>query len=96
MMNNFDFIKNSVYLEDIKTITNTDSIDWDRFNNKTVLITGGTGMLASYMVYTLIYLNENKPNYKINIILTVRNKNKCEEKFGNYIKKIIFIFTKVI
>ena len=40
-MNNFDFIKNTVYLEDVKTITNTESIDWNRFNNKTVLITGG-------------------------------------------------------
>lgn len=86
----FDFIKNTVFLEDMKSIVNTNSIDWDQFNNKTVLITGGTGMLASYMVYTLIYLNENKPNYNVNLILTVRNHKKCEEKFGCYINKNYF------
>ena len=86
----FDFIKNTVFFEDMKSIVNTNTIDWEQFNNKRVLITGGTGMLASYMVYTLIYLNENKPNYKVNLILTVRNYKKCEEKFGKYINKDYF------
>ena len=44
--------------EDIQYILNSD-VDFQRFENSTVLITGANGMLASYIVMTLLYLNKN-------------------------------------
>ncbi len=49
--------------------------------NSTVLITGANGMLATYLVYTLLYLNDTtKCNTKV--VALVRNGKRAEERFG--------------
>ncbi|MDQ0205057.1 NAD-dependent epimerase/dehydratase family protein [Pectinatus haikarae] len=65
------------------------NIDWSNFNNQTVLITGATGMLASYIVYFFIYLNEIH-NANIDILALVRNQAKCHQRFGSYAAKKYF------
>lgn len=65
------------------------NIDWTVLRQKTILITGATGMLASYLVYFLIYLNEVY-NADIRIMVLVRDLEKCERIFGGYIKKDYF------
>lgn len=57
-------------------------IPWDKLQNKTVLITGAYGMLASYMVFMLMYLNEKKGMH-INIIAIARSLNKVIKRFGD-------------
>lgn len=57
-------------------------IPWEFMENKTILITGAYGMLASYMVYMLMYLNEKKGMH-INVIALGRSKDKFEERFGS-------------
>ena len=42
-------IKKTVF-SDIKEITNT-NVDWNRFNGKTVLITGAGGFIGYYLVH---------------------------------------------
>lgn len=83
-------MNNSIIVEDIFSIVENNSIDWNKLNHKTVLITGGTGMLASYIVYSLIILNETKRNYNVRIVLLVRNIEKCKEKFKDYCEKEYF------
>lgn len=58
------------------------SVHWELLKNKTILITGATGLIASWLSFMLIYLNE-KNNYNIKLILLARNKKKLEEAFGN-------------
>ena len=57
-------------------------IDWDIFDGRTVMLTGAYGMLASYIVYFLCYLKEEK-NIDVKLIAVVRNRNKFYKKFGN-------------
>lgn len=57
------------------------NIPWERLKNKTVLITGAYGMLASYMVFMLMYLNE-KAGMNISIVALVRTKEKFFKRFG--------------
>lgn len=57
------------------------NIPWKQLENKTVLITGANGMLASYMLFMLLYLNEVK-GFHIHIIALVRSKDKLEERLG--------------
>lgn len=59
-------------------------------NNKTVLITGASGMLATYLVYTLMELNF-KQNANIKLIGLVRNKQKAIGKFKNIINHKNFV-----
>jgi nucleoside-diphosphate-sugar epimerase len=77
-------------LFDIKAILSTD-FDWEYFKNKTVLITGANGLIASYLVYTLVWLNETVCRYnKISIIALVRNQEKAERKFFAVLQKKYF------
>jgi nucleoside-diphosphate-sugar epimerase len=71
---------NRIINEDLKAIIQTD-IDWQRFNNKTILITGANGFLPAYMVETLYYILNNSIVDNLKILALVRNKEKAEKRF---------------
>lgn len=75
---------NKIVREDIKAIIASGIVDWERFRNKTVLITGASGMLPSYMALTLLALNEEW-KYDIQVMALVRNKKKAESVFKDYL-----------
>lgn len=83
-----DGFSSNIVIEDMENIFDRD-IPYDMLKGKTFLITGATGMLASYFVYYLIWLNEYK-NFNINIIAYVRNYEKCRNCFGIYLEKEYF------
>jgi len=71
---------NNIIKEDLKIICSS-NLDWEKFKNKVVLISGAYGMLPSYMVFTLMYLNEINPNLNIKIIALCRNHDKAKKRF---------------
>lgn len=74
---------NRIIQEDLEYITNYE-LDWNRFRNKNILITGANGLLPSYMVRTLLYLND-KRGIECNVIAWVRNKEKAFTRFKDYL-----------
>jgi UDP-glucuronate decarboxylase len=76
-------MRNPIIEEDLKNITNF-NLPWYKFYGKTVLVTGAAGMLAAYIVETLLYLNETKAKPKIKILALVRNKKRALERFKFY------------
>ena len=76
-------MKESIIFEDIENIYNRSSIDWKRFKNSCILVTGPNGMLASYIVYTIIWLNDNK-NFNIKLIAMARSFENFSKRFGEY------------
>ena len=75
------FLEDKIIKEDLDEIDQS-NIDWSQLENQSILITGAYGMLASYLVYELIYQNEIK-NRNITIIALVKNKDKLEKRFKN-------------
>ncbi|MCH5275281.1 MAG: NAD-dependent epimerase/dehydratase family protein [Lachnospiraceae bacterium] len=71
---------NTIIEQDLEDIYQR-KIPWERLKHKTVLITGAYGMLASYVVYMLMYLNEKK-DMDISVIALVRSRKKFEKRFG--------------
>ncbi len=71
---------NYIVKEDLEMII-SQKIDFEKLNNKTILITGANGLIASYYTYTLMYLNDIK-KLNIKIILLVRNKEKTLRNIG--------------
>ena len=69
---------NPILEQDLEMIINED-ISWDKLINKTVLITGASGMVGSYMLYTLLKLNDSR-NYNIKVVAMLRNVNKLPEE----------------
>ncbi len=74
---------NEIIEHDVNTILNS-SVPWKKLEGKTILITGGSGMIASYLVYTLLYLNK-KLTKKCKIFVLVRNKIKAKKVFKNFL-----------
>lgn len=71
---------NSIIREDLHQITSSPIVDWEAFRGSAVLISGANGMLPSYMVETLLYLNDQY-NYGIKVIALVRNLEKAKKAF---------------
>lgn len=72
---------NTIIKQDIDTIIKNFN-NWDRFKNKTVLISGANGFLPAYLVETFLNLNVN---YNTRVIALVRNKEKTEKRFAQYL-----------
>jgi UDP-glucuronate decarboxylase len=87
---------NSVVSEDLRTIFES-NIDWTRFYNTTVLITGANGFLPAYLVESLLYLNFIDPANNVKVICLVRNIENAKERFSEYygLKNLEFIVQDV-
>lgn len=70
---------NEIISDDVRKILKSDIVDWERFRNTNVLITGANGMLPSYVVFTLLALNKTGVN--VNVYALVRNEGKAKAIF---------------
>ena len=68
---------NKIIKEDISRIIDIFD-DWQRFQNKTILISGANGFLPAYLVETFLALDRS---YNTSVIALVRNKQKAEDRF---------------
>lgn len=72
---------NRVLEQDLENIIRED-IAWEKLKNKTVLITGASGMVGSYMLYVLTKLNDMY-DYQIRILGMLRNPKKLPDEVKN-------------
>ena len=49
------WLENKIFHEDLEYITNQEFIQWRRLQNKTVFITGGTGLIGFYVINSLLF-----------------------------------------
>lgn len=80
--------KNMVVQEDLKLMAD-EHLDWHQFDGKTILVTGATGMLATYISYFLLYLKEEK-GIDLRLLALCRTKLKAEKVFKNFLDKAYF------
>jgi nucleoside-diphosphate-sugar epimerase len=84
------FIGNPLYEEDIITVANY-NIDWDRLNNKNILITGATGLIGSFLIDVLMFRNKHYGS-QISIYAIGRNSIRAKNRFGMYWENPLFKF----
>lgn len=72
---------NKIYQEDMDFVASYPSIDWKKFCDKTILVTGGTGLIGSTLINALLYAN-NKKVLNLQVIALVRNINKARNLFA--------------
>lgn len=84
---------NSILKEDYIYILEDKNIDWSVFAGSSVLVSGASGFLPSYMVQTLLYLNKLKKQEPVKLIALVRNIEKAKVKYKDYLddKNLVFI-----
>jgi nucleoside-diphosphate-sugar epimerase len=76
---------NKIINEDLERIVSSD-IDWTKFENKNVLITGANGFLPAYMVETLLYLMHANIIKQVKVIALVRNSEKATKRFAHLLQ----------
>ena len=80
--------KNKVVQEDLRLMAE-EPLDWHQFDGKTILVTGATGMLATYISYFLLYLKEEK-GIDLILLALCRTKSKAEKTFKEFLNKQYF------
>ena len=80
---------NRIVWEDMENVYSR-SENWDWLRGKRVLITGAYGMVASYVVFFLIYLNETHPDMDIDILAMGRSEEKFRARYGEYCDRPYF------
>ena len=76
---------NKVILEDLENVSKRD-IDWEKFRNASVLVTGANGLIATYIAYLFFYLNEYK-GLGAKVIGLARNPEKVKPKYGSLLDR---------
>lgn len=74
--------QNQIVREDMCELAK-EHLPFEKLKGSSVLVTGASGMLATYMVYFFMYLNETR-KYDINVTALVRNEKKAWEKFEDF------------
>src|SRR5262249_27660348 len=82
-----------IILEDVESIIAT-PVRWEALKNKSVLVTGATGMIGSYLVHVLSHLNQTKAT-NIQIFVLARDKEKVMSVFGDATKSLHLIIGDV-
>lgn len=71
-----------LYQKTVKKIADL-SYDWSRFTDKTIVISGATGMIGTFMIDVLMYLNtEHRLN--LTIYALGRSETKAQKRFVNH------------
>ena len=80
-----------VIREDVSSII-SDPLPWEKFNGATILVTGATGMVGQYIVWTLLGLAQ-KEKIKLKVLVVVRSKDKAKRIFkeheGNVLQIVV-------
>ena len=79
-MNIINKLQSTIINEDITRIIAED-LDWQQLYGSTVLVTGASGMIPSYVVYTMLGLNDIR-QAGIKVLALVRNGDKARRIFG--------------
>lgn len=76
---------NNIVRKDLKQMADM-PLEWHGLDGKTVLVTGATGMLATYITYLLCYLHEER-NINVKVIALCRTKANAENLFAPFINE---------
>lgn len=89
--------KNSLYSSELymQEVSRTAEIkfDWTRLYNKSIAISGGTGMIGSFLIDVIMYRNENL-SQSTDVYVIGRDETKSEKRFVKYKDSKLFHFIK--
>lgn len=82
-------MRNKIVESDLEFIVKS-NLPWHLLKNKSVLISGAAGFLPSYMVETLMFLNETL-TLNIKVIGLVRNLSRAKERFDHINSELLVL-----
>jgi len=87
------FCGSELYREDIDTVA-SGNVDWDKLKNKSIMITGATGLIGTFLIDVLMYRNA-KYDDCITVYAIGRNKERAMSRFNSYFDSRYFVFIQI-
>lgn len=78
------WLNKEIFNEDLENISNLDFIPWDKLANKSILVTGATGLIGFNLVCALLYASK-KFDLDLKIIVQIRDEQKAKKLFFNFL-----------
>ena len=82
-------IDNSIYREDIKYVAGLE-LPWEKLDNKSILITGASGLIGSFLIDVL--MEKNLQGLDCKVYALGRNLDKARNRFERYWTSPLFEF----
>ncbi len=85
-------LSNNIYISDVKTAAQC-GINWDKLRDSSIVISGATGLIGSFLIDTIMYRNSN---YGLNckVYALGRSVSKAENRFSEYLENDSFEFVQ--
>ena len=80
---------NDLYLEDIRSTASLD-LPWERLKGKSIMISGATGLIGSFLIDVLVEKN-TVDGLDCSIYALGRSREKAEARFGSNAEKFQFV-----
>lgn len=84
-------LKSDIYINDLNKIMNLTFIDYSKLKDKSIMISGASGMIGSFLVDVIMKLNKEQ-QLNCTIYALGRTKDKSEIRFKDYWNHINFKF----
>ena len=85
-----DLYDNMDYMEDVAYVAGL-KLPWEKFRNKTLMLSGATGMIGSFLVDVVLEKNR-ADDLNCTVIALGRSKEKAQKRFGKYTGDPHFVF----
>ncbi|WP_349688070.1 NAD-dependent epimerase/dehydratase family protein [Acidaminococcus sp. DS4831] len=85
-----DIHEHPLYKEDVKRVAEM-ALPWEKFQDTSILISGATGLIGSFLIDVLMWRNNNK-NENCRIFALGRNSKKAQKRFAYCIDSPLFHF----
>lgn len=79
------WIETPILKEDLDSVCSLEYISWEKLTNKTIMVTGATGLIGTSFISALIYADIVK-KLNLKIYALVRNKERAEQIYKHQLK----------
>ncbi len=77
------------FMSDVEAVATSD-LPWQLLTNRSLMLSGATGLIGSFLVDVLLYRNEHF-GLDCKIIALGRDKSKAIARFGHYLNSMVFV-----
>ena len=81
---------NALYMEDVHRTAGL-SLPWEKLSNKSILLSGATGMIGSFLIDVILEKNI-ADGLNCTVYALGRNREKAEKRFGKFVRDPHFVF----
>jgi len=87
------YTKHNLYINDVRRISGLE-LPWDKLTNKSVMITGASGLIGTFLIDILMWKNHHE-NLNLHIYAVGRNALEAKKRFSDYWDCDIFDFVSM-